>query len=516
MRWLLLVLAAAWGALGFAAGPRPARPGDPAFTLETDPYGYLPLPAKFMVSGLSMLTLHFVDNEHLLFTFHSHGLLKRLADSNPEDNDRSVTAVLIELPSGKEVARTTWRTRDQDQYLWPLGHGRFVLRIRSRLTVLDPMGGLASRHAFEEHSFLEFKRRIGYVSVSPGGDLLSVETLPARAAATSSDDAEDESARPAVEIRFFRLEYADDTDGRSRKVIPKVAGGLVTRRMLNIPATSEGFIDVSKDKDAGYLFDFQSHAGKRVELAGYATTCAPKTYLVSRSEFVSFGCSTAGKEVLSEFDLRGAEPWVNVLQGTYIAPVITSSPDAGRFVLSRLMVSGTYIDPASIVPDQVSAQELTVMQNHDGHVLLKTRASPMQRSGQNFDLSPNGMWFATLQSTQTGQDDTLTQHTKIVVFHLPELTAADEKSLKMAAADVPEKNEAPIRLLSPNDAKRVDAQAKAPNVITIGPAGTMAQAAAEDVTGGDAAPRKKPSLYDAEHPADADHTKPKPPPQSYF
>ncbi len=505
---LLLAGSAAW-----AGGPKPGRPGDPAYTLETSPYGYLPLPVRYLVSGLSMLTLHFVDNDHLLFTFHTHGLLKRLPDSNPEDNDRNVTAVLIELPSGKELARTTWRTRDQDQYLWPLGHGRFVLRIRSKLTVLDPMGGLASGHAFEEHPFLEFKRRIGYIAISPGGDLLSVETLPTRVQSAAADGAQDDTpARPPVEIRFFRLSFSGEGEGKGGKVIARVAGGIVTQQMVHIPATAEGFLDITKDGDNGYLFDFQSHAGKRLELAGYATTCAPRSYFVDRSEFVALGCGLSGKVVLSEFDLRGEEPWVQALAGTHISPIITSAPDAGRFVLSRLLVTGTYIDPESVTPDQLSGQELTVIQNHDGRVLLKTQASPMQRAGQNYDLSPNGMWFATFESTQRGQEDSLTQHTKIAVFHLPEPTAAEEKDLKLAAAATPEKNEAPIRLMTASEAKRTDAAAKAPDVITVGPAGTMAQVAAENenASEGDGAPRKKPSLYDTNQPGDVPKTAPPP------
>ena len=514
--WLLLVLAALCAGPSFGAGPKPVRPGDPVVTLNSDQYGYLPLPARYMVSGLSLLTLHFVDSDHLLFTFHTHGLLTRLADSNPEDNDRRVTAVLIELPSGKELARTVWRTRDQDQYLWPLAHGRFMLRIRSKLTVIDPVAGLASGHAFEEHPFLEFKRRIGYIAVSPGGDLLSVETLPARTqqdAGTGNAAEEETPAKSSVEIRFFRLAYVSDAEGKTGRVIAKVAGGLLTQTMVNIPATAEGFIDITKDKDTGYLFDFQNHAGKRTELAGYMTGCMPRSYFISRSEFVAFGCGLQDRVLLSEFNLRGEEPWVQELRGEHISPVITAAPDAGRFVLSRMLVSGTLVDASTVAPDQVSAQELTVMQNHSGRVLLRTQASPMQRAGQNFDLSPNGMWFATLQSTQTGHDDSLTQHTKIVVFHLPELTAADEKDLKLAATSTPEKNEAMIRLFSPREAKRVEAAA--PNVITVGPSGTMAQMAAENGTVGDAAPekpRKKPSLYDADHPSEEPKPKPKVPP----
>ena len=507
---LILAAALILNALPLAhAGPKPGtRPGDPALTLPAETYGYLPLPPRYLASGLSMFTLHFVDETHLLFTFHTRGLLERLPDANPDDEDRRVTAVLIELPSGKELARTVWRTRDQNQYLWPLGHGRFVLRIRSRLTVLDPMHGLAHGDTFFEHPFLDFKRRIGYLSVSPGGDLLSVETIAARSKQPADADPqateEEPSAKAAVEIRFYRLAFRDeDEPGKPERVLPRVAGGLAVQNMVHIPATSEGFLDITKDKGVGYLFDFQSHSGKRIELAGYETTCIPRTYFISRSEFVAFGCQTQDKPVLSEFNLRGEEPWVQVLQGSYTAPIITSAPAAGRFVLSRLMVSGSYVDLDNLLPEELAAQELTILQNHDGRVLLKTQASPIQRAGQNFDLSPDGLSFATVQSTQTTHSDETTQHTRIVVYHLPGLTSADEKQLKLAADSIPEKSEAPIRLLTASQARRQDATP----AITVrsGAAATpvatrTATQAANEGDATDEQPRKKPSLYDADHP----------------
>ena len=89
--------------------------------------------------------------------------------------------VLLELPTGKVLARTTWHFRDHGQYLFPIAHGRFLLRTREKLVILAPLLHLAVGKPFAEEPFLEFKRKIGYVSVSPGGDLLMIETTrPAR------------------------------------------------------------------------------------------------------------------------------------------------------------------------------------------------------------------------------------------------------------------------------------------------------------------------------------------------
>ena len=125
-----------------------------------------------------MFTVNFIDDTHLLLTYNTHGLLARLPDVTPDDDDRLIAAELIELPSGKVLASTKWRTRDRLRYLWPLTHGLFLLRVRSRLTVIDPLGHLSSTDPFQPQAFLEFSRRIGYIAVSPGGDLLTVETVP--------------------------------------------------------------------------------------------------------------------------------------------------------------------------------------------------------------------------------------------------------------------------------------------------------------------------------------------------
>ncbi len=490
------------------------RPSDPVLSLPMEKYGFQTIPPRYLISGATMFTLHFVDDTHLLFTFHTRGLMARMPDASPEDDDRRVTAVLIELPTGRELARTVWRTRDQEQYLWPLAHGRFLLRMRNKLTVLDPLHDLGEGNAFLEHPFLDLKRRIGYIAVSPGGDLLAVETAPLRSQQTQSaarrltpgagSSAEtgaaqepEQSARATVEIHLFRVS-PEDKPGEHEHLIAHSSGLIGARSLVHIPATAEGFIDVIKESPESYLFDFQSHAGKRIELAGYATTCSPRPFFVSRSEFVAFGCHGAPDKIqLSGFNLRGEEPWIQVFSNQHIAPALLSAPAAGRFVLSRLLVANTFVDLENLLPQELSAQEITVMQNHDGRQLLKLQVAPIQRAGQNFDISPDGMSFAAIQGGQ------------LAIYHLPALTAKDQKELKLALESTPERNEAMIRLQGApgkqeNEAGKLTVGTKS-SVVAVSPVAAAPVAATEPsaAQAGDPAPeapRKAPSLYDADHP----------------
>jgi len=512
------------------------KPDGRVLLIPVGPLGFQSLSGHFVSTAASMFTLHFVDEEHLLFTFTTRKLMPRLPDSDADDDDRNVTAMLLELPSGKVLAQTDWRTRDRDRYLWPLEHGRFLLRVRSKLSVIDPLANLASGEAFRQQAFLELKRPIGYLSVSPGGDLVGVETLPPRkpkliggaasaaalAATVPGFKREPESqteGRSPVQIYFFRLE-TQNADGSGR-LIAKSAGLIGAPNLITLPATGEGYLDLKKESGQTWLFDFVSHAGKRVELSPFDTTCAPHPFFVSRSEFVAFGCRGASDRMeLGYFNMKGEEPWLSVLGGTQVSPSIVGAPAAGRFAMSRTLVSGTIFDSENLTADDLTTQEISVMQNHDGRLLLKVSASPIQRVGQNFDLSPEGDKFVVLRGGN------------IEVYTLPALTGKDRKALEMAQAQIPEKNDAVVRLNSvvvemKEEAKEEAADTKAQaKGVTQAPVpappsgGAEALPAAEAVQQTTPAPaegalgdeqegaRKPPSLFSPEYPRGKDDPKP--------
>ena len=437
--------------LGTGAGL--GRPDARVVYIALDRLGFQQMPPRFVSTGATMMTLHFVDEQHLLFTFTVRGLMPRLPDQEPEDDDRKVRALLLELPDGKVLAQTEWRTRDRNQYLWPLDHGRFLLRVRSSLTVIDPLRNFSAHGAartFEEQPFLQFKRRVGYVSVSPGGELLGVELLPPRKpkltgvaadaaslAATVPGHTDEEPASPGapspVQIYFFRLREKKDEAGMHLQAT--TAGSVGAPGLISLAATSEGFLDIKKESARSWLFDFVTHSGKRTELSAYDTSCAPHPTFVSRSEFVAFGCrGSSDKAELSFFNLKGEEPWVSVLSGTHVSPSIVSAPGSGRFALGRTLVNGAVFDAENLSTEDMTSQEITVFQGHDGRILLTVQASPIQRTGQNFDLSPSGQNLAVVKAGN------------IEIHRLPELSKSDRKAVEVAEGLVPPDDGSPVRL----------------------------------------------------------------------
>src|SRR5271155_223476 len=132
--WLLVLAALP----GYARGP------EPPLRIPLENLGFQPLSTQFLLNGSSMLTLHYVDDKHLLITFVVHRLIPRLPNEPEDDQDRVVDAILLEIPTAKILARTSWHLHDRAQYLWNLGHGHFLLRIRETLTTFAPLANLSS------------------------------------------------------------------------------------------------------------------------------------------------------------------------------------------------------------------------------------------------------------------------------------------------------------------------------------------------------------------------------------
>ncbi|HEV2619193.1 MAG TPA: hypothetical protein VGU23_04565, partial [Acidobacteriaceae bacterium] len=105
----------------------PLRAGAGPVEIPLSWLGYQPPAEDFMLAGSSMLTVDFVDADHLLVTFGVRRLMKREPDDPASDDDHTIGAFLVEVASGKVLARTEWRAHDRRRYLWSLGHGRFLL-----------------------------------------------------------------------------------------------------------------------------------------------------------------------------------------------------------------------------------------------------------------------------------------------------------------------------------------------------------------------------------------------------
>ena len=434
---------------GFATPAAAARKPRPDLTIALPPLGFGTMAAAYLQAGQTMFSLNFVDDTHLLLSFNTKGLLPRLADAEPDDEDRNVAALLLELPSGKVVAKTTWRTRDHGRYLWPVGHGRFLLRVRNRFSVIEPMVNLAGGDAFQQKDLIAFERRIALVEVSPDGGLMMVETAPPRkapligaaasaaalAATVPGAQLQQPRTQPLADyqLRFYRLVTLEE--GGKQVFAAQTAGGVRSRQPIEIAMTPLGYLGVVKESPTVYDFDFHSYTGKKLELSPFDTSCPPHAMFTSMTDFIAFGCrGGTDRNELSAFNLRGEEPWVSVLPATQSATFLRTSPAVGRFALSLVSGAPAAVPGVADASAPIPSEQVEVMQHHDGRVLLTVLSSPIQVAGQNFDLSPDGLSLAAVQRDQIG------------VYRLPPVTGRDRKAVTLSAAAFSEPAEGPVRL----------------------------------------------------------------------
>jgi hypothetical protein len=428
-----------------SASPLLARGPDPSLRIPLEPLGFQQLPTQFLLAGSSMLTLHYVDDKHLLLTFSTRRLMKRLPDDPPDDQDRPVDAVLLELPSGRILGRTEWRLHDHGQYLWSLGHGRFLLRIRDTLTTFAPLTNLNGGQPFRERPFIATDRRIGAIMLSPDADLLVVESIerkpPAPTGFGSTSAPSYASPVPAasqapdptpVLISLFRVSIPP---GPGDEVGLHAAGMVRSRTPGRIPATADGYLAIIDQGSQTWAFDFNSYTGKTRQLSPFGSTCRPSPLFVSRSEFIAFGCHGGrAMQVMGAFNMRGEQMWEQSFMETYIAPFFVYAPSRGRFALSRILGHSDVNGSGSLIPEQLSGQSVIVYQTDSGRQILRVDCQPIQRAGQNFALSPDGMSLAIVRADA------------IEVYGLPPLTPKEQAAVKEAEVMAPEANDAPIRL----------------------------------------------------------------------
>ncbi len=408
---------------GVAKGPAPPQ------RIPLAQLGYLAPPANALAGAGALSTVHFLDETHLLVTFNVRRLMKRLADCPPEDQDRMVEAVLVELastPGVKVVARTNWRIHDGGQYLWDLGEGRLLLRVRDTLTTVSPLEGMAigeaAGGAFKEHPFLKSGRRIAAVMLSPERDLATVETVdhPWR---KETGEAIAEHQPQATQINFYRIGRTDEGRGRT---IAVSAGAAKAEGLVRIPLNAAGYLEILQESTNRWLFDYTTYTGKHLELSPFDTTCRPVATFVNQAEFVALGCRGSSDRLsIGGFNMRGEQMWQQDFMDTHAFPNYVFAPQAGRFALSRNIVAPGAGITAEFAPDAFTTQEIRVYQSYNGKQLLRAEASPVQRTGQNYDLSPEGLSLAVLHGDA------------IEVYRLPELSKADVAGVKAARALAP-------------------------------------------------------------------------------
>jgi hypothetical protein len=415
--------------------------------------GYQGASQSFLDAGASMLTVNFLDDRHLLVTFSERNLVPRLAGDPEEHDDRLVAGEVVEVATGKVLAKTEWHMHDHARYLWPLGRGRFLLRIEDTLYTMAPLARLLGG---DEGAVNPFQRTVvpgrqlrpTLVYTSEDGGMLTVESQVNVAKGTGAIEVSNTTVAPQTVtlMDFFRLE-GEGSAGSPLAVTP--AGEVRSPEPFYLPITADGYMWPQPSGNGKWALTFDDFTGKTRSVATLESSCSPRVEMVSASEFVAMTCRGAAERIrMGSYGMDGTETWQEDV-GDYGTPTFAYAPAAGRFAVSHRteaptppgglagLMSGKGLGQApNGVVEQPSSegQEVRVYQNASGDLLLKVQVSPALKTAENFDLSADGT------------EAVVTKDGQVLVYKLPGLSKRDKEDIAEVAKFAPAATTGAVRL----------------------------------------------------------------------
>ena len=369
------------------------------FRIPVVPLGYSAPNSFYLLSRLSSVSLDFIDKDHLLFTFRVPGLMARLPECLPGDEDQTIRAVVLELPEGKVITKTDWRMHDRSRYLWRLSDGRFLVRQRSTLFATDK--------SLELEQYIHSESPLESIQISPDRKFAVIEAQGKKqnretvaSTVPTLGDAPPPESKP---VQLFVLR----TDTRA----------LIARsEMLNaieIPMLGEGHVQSIAGKQNKWLVRYMPFQGGETQtLLELDSACHPSEEPVSKDVTLVMTCPRSGNDhLITALSLDGKKLWEQRWESRYIWPTFQLTQDGSRFAYSSLQVAhpvGT-MDPVDT--ENITHQMVGVFDTQTGQLRLVKDATPILSAGQNYALSSDGMRFAILREGA------------IEIFNLPPITA---------------------------------------------------------------------------------------------
>jgi hypothetical protein len=417
----LAAIGVAWSAVpsslaqaSLVSAPDPARPARPrilpdrlpdkpsiapSFAIPVEPLGFSSPGPIYLGQRNTIVSLDFLGENRLLFTFRVPGLMRREAG---ESDERQIRAVTVTLPEGKVESEALWTVHDRERYLWMLHDGHFLFRDREDLELGDA--------SLELKPFLRFPGPLLWLQMDPTqqfmvtdsreadpaagkpadtkhpGDHAQLVTTPPTASATMAVNGEQQDAQSQLVVRILRRD--------SGKVM------LVShaRTPVRLPINADGYLESLRGKGAQWIVNLNYFSGGSTILGRVDSTCSPLFDFVSQREVLLTGCTPNGAFRLIAMATDGRRLWEAQTSNESIWPLVVRAPDGSRLARESLAVTHPVSAYAPLDWGDIKGQLVQVFDAADGNLALETTASPVLDAGGNVALSLSGRRVAVLNA----------------------------------------------------------------------------------------------------------------------
>lgn len=376
-----------------SAGASPADKTPPAsqpaaMTIPVEPLGFS-APGEFY-AGLrdSLVSLDFLDEDRLLFTFRAPGLLKRAGDG--EEKPRQIRAMVIALPKGTVETEALWTIHGTGRYLWMLGGGKFLLRDGDTLDQADA--------ALEPKATLRFPGAIEWLEMDPEQSLMVTDSHePVAARAQAGRVASPDTAAAEVDENEPRR---DDAPDMVLRILDRASGRVMlvsrVRSAVHLPISSEGYLEALRGSAREWTLNLNLFTGGSRLLGKVYSMCAPPLVFARKDVALANTCLAQGGRSLTAVNADGKRIWEAPSPPTQVWPILVPSPGGARLARESLTVSHAVDASSPLSFEDVTGQLVEVFDTSTGKLLLTAQASPVLDGGGNLAISPSGRRVAVL------------------------------------------------------------------------------------------------------------------------
>ena len=351
---------------------KPSQP--PAFKVPVEPLGFSAPGPLYLGQRNSLVSLDFLDEDRLLFTFRVPGLIRREAG---EEDVRQIRAVVLALPSGVVQAEALWTVHDRQRYLWMLTGGRFLLRDRDNLEMGDA--------TLQLKPFLRFPGPLLSLDMDPAQKFLVTNSREPAASGSKESDGQ-KLADTDLAVRVLRRD--------SGQVV------LVSRApsTVHLPINSDGYLGSLRESGDAWMLDLNYFSGGSNVLGRIDSTCSPLFDFLSEREVLVTTCTDTGAGKLVAMTTDGRRLWEAQTSDESMWPLVVRSPDGSRLVREALAITHPVSARSPVSQDDIKGQLVEVLDAANGKVALQASASPVLDAGGNVAISPSCRRVAVLNA----------------------------------------------------------------------------------------------------------------------
>jgi hypothetical protein len=373
---------------------KPSLP--PAMTIPVEPLGFTPPGPIYLGQQNTLVSLDFLDENRLLFTFRVPGLMHRETGDSAEGVERQIRALVLTLPAGTVQAEALWTVHDRARYLWMLKDGHFLFRDRESLQQGDA--------ALDLKPFLRFPGPLLLLGLDPSQHFLVTQSRepaeaankpgevpsPATSAATLIPDGQKPSKQAALEqpdvvVRILRR------DSGQVMLVSR------TRATVHLAINPDGYLESLRGNGEKWVLNLNYFSGGSAVLGHFDSACSPTVEFISEREALATACSPSGGHHLVAMDTGGRRLWESRSSSSVAWPLLVRSAGGLRFARETVVLNRSANDYSrTLDAEDVKGQLVRVFDAADGNPALEAPASPVLDAGGNVAVSPSGGRVAVL------------------------------------------------------------------------------------------------------------------------